>query len=63
MKLSPTYRMMALRQLHYSQRPFQSRGEWLRGLRENLSFTLLGYTSFRVKRWLKRRLIHDQYTQ
>ncbi len=37
-----------------SARPVQSWREWLRGVRRNISFQLFGFTSFRIKRWLRR---------
>lgn len=39
--------------LRQTARPFQTRAAQLRGWRENLSFALFGFTSFRIKRWLR----------
>ena len=45
-----------------SRRPTQSRKDYLIGLRENVSFALFGFTSFRLKRFLKRKLVRNEYT-
>jgi hypothetical protein len=37
-----------------SKREFQSRGSWLRGIRENISFQLAGFLSFRIRKRLNR---------
>ena len=42
-----------------SKRPVQSRKDYLVGLRENVSFALFGFTSFRLKRFLKLRLARN----
>lgn len=36
-----------------SPRPTQGLRERLRGVRQNLSFALFGFLSFRIKRWLR----------
>jgi hypothetical protein len=37
-----------------SKRDFQTLGSWLRGIRENISFEIAGYTSFRLRKRLNR---------
>jgi len=40
--------------LDNSKREFQTFGSWLRGIRENISFEIAGYTSFRLRKRLNR---------
>lgn len=41
-----------------SKRDFQTLGSWLRGIRERISFAVAGYSSFRLRRRLKRLKVH-----
>ena len=42
-----------------SKRPTQSRKDRFIGLRENVSFALFGFTSFRLKRLLKLKMARN----
>jgi hypothetical protein len=53
----------AIERLRRSERPYQSRREHWRGVRESISFALFGFSGYRIRRWLKLKLARDEYTQ